>query len=409
MSKLAIHGGTPVRTTPFPKWPIWNQEEINAVTEVVNSGKWGSLHGDKTSTFEKLYAEAHDAKFGTAIVNGTAALRIALMAAGIGAGDEVLVPAYTFIASATAVIEAGGVPIFVDIDPATYNIDSQQIAAAITPRTRAVMPVHFGGRPADLDAVMEIAKKHNLIVIEDAAQAWGSSWRGRKVGAIGAAGGFSFQSSKNITAGEGGIILTNDENVARMMRSHYNCGRSETGLWYEHYFFGTNLRLSELQSAILLVQFKRYPELLARRQKLAQYLTEQLQGIEGVELMQADPRVTSNSIHLFIWRYKKAAFHGLSKTKFLDLMKAEGIQSSAGYSLPLYKQPVFKQRAFGPAGRVLDLGVDYNQVYLPESEKACFEEAIWFNQNQFLGTEADMDDIVTAIKKIRDHASQVTA
>lgn len=407
MSKLAINGGEPVRTEPFAKWPVWNQEEIDAVTAVVKTSKWGSLHGDYTKQFEETYAKAHDAKYGIAISSGTTALRIALMAAGVGPGDEVIVPAYTFIATASAVIEAGAVPIFVDIDPETYNIATEQIEPAMTPRTRAIMPVHFGGRPADMDQILEIAKKHNLVVIEDAAQAWGSSWKGTHVGALGDAGCFSFQSSKNVTSGEGGIILTNDETINKMVRSHYNCGRSEDGLWYEHYYFGSNLRITEFQSAILQVQFNRYPELMKKRQDNAKYLSEQLREIEGVELMKDDPRVTSNSTHLFIWRYKKEAFNNVPKAKFLDVMRKEGIQISAGYSLSVYKQPVFQKSAFGPAGRVIDLGVDYSKLNFPESDKACEDEGIWFNQNQFLGTKQDMDDIVTAIKKVQQNANEI--
>jgi len=404
MSKLAILGGEPVRTEPFPKWPIWNEAEIEAVTAVVKSGKWGSLHGDKTKHFEQKFAAAHDAQFGIAIGSGTAALRIALYAAGVGYDDEVIVPAYTFIASASAIIEANAIPIFVDIDPETYNIDPEKIEAAITPKTRAIMPVHFAGRPAEMDRILEIAQKHQLVIIEDAAQAWGSAWNGRKVGAIGTAGCFSFQSSKNVTAGEGGIILTNDPKVAKMARSHYNCGRSEDGMWYEHFYFGTNLRMTEFQSAILDVQFDRYPELLERRQKNAQYLTERLQAIEGVGVLKNDPRVTSNSVHLYIWRYQQEAFQNIPKSKFLEIMRREGIQISAGYSMPVYKQPVFQNSTFGPAGRYIDLGIDYSKLEFPESDKACEDEGIWFNQNQFLGTEKDMDDIVTAIKKVQDNA-----
>ncbi len=218
MSTLAINGGTPVRTEPFPVWPIWGDEEINALTQVVKSGKWGSLSGEKTGEFEHMFAQYQDAKHGILTNSGTTALRLALTAADIGRGDEVLVPAYTFIASASSIIDAGAIPIFVDIDPNTYNIDVAKAEERITDKTRGIMPVHFAGRPADLDAVLALAEKHNLIVIEDAAQAWGSEWKGKRVGAIGAAGCFSFQSSKNINAGEGGIILTNDDLVAKMAR-----------------------------------------------------------------------------------------------------------------------------------------------------------------------------------------------
>ncbi|MCK5739316.1 DegT/DnrJ/EryC1/StrS family aminotransferase [bacterium] len=407
MSKLAINGGEPVRTEPFPKWPIWDQQEIDAVTEVVKSSKWGSLHGDKTKQFEQMYAEAHNAKHGIAVGSGTAALRIALMAAGIGPGDEVIVPSYTFIASASAIVEANAIPVFAEIEPDTFNLDPNDIEARITPRTKAIMPVHFGGRMSDMDAIMAIAEKHQLIVIEDAAQAWGSAWKGQGAGSIGAVGCFSFQSSKNVTAGEGGMILTNSDEIANMVRAHYNCGRSDDGEWYEHFYFGSNLRMTEFQSAILQVQFKRYPKLLELRQKNAAHLYEQLTGIKGVNLMKKDDRITSNSTHIFIWRYDQTAFNNIPKDKFIEAMRAEGIQISPGYTLPVHMQPVFRKSAFGPAGRVIDLGIDYSKVSLPLSEKICADEAIWFNQNQFLGTEKDMDDIATAIRKIQANATEI--
>jgi dTDP-4-amino-4,6-dideoxygalactose transaminase len=407
MSKLAINGGTPVRTQPFPVWPIWGDEEIDNLTQVVKSGKWGSLSGERTSEFEEKFAGYQDAKHGILINSGTTALRIACTAAGIGSGDEVLVPAYTFIASASSIVEAGGVPIFVDIDPNTYNIDVAKAAEAITEKTRAIMPVHFAGRPADLDAIFVLAKKHNLVVIEDAAQAWGSEWKGTRVGAIGAAGCFSFQSSKNINAGEGGIILTNDDLVAKMGRSHNNCGRSEDGLWYEHFFFGGNTRITEFQSAVLLAQLGRYDDQKAIRQENLTYLNQQLAPVDGVGTMAEDERITSHSSHLFIFRYDKEKFAGKEKKSFIEAMQKEGIPTSPGYSIPLYKQPVFAKKAFGPRGQSIDLPVDYESMVCPETEKACYDEAIWFTQNVLLGSKEDMDDIVETINKIKENAEEM--
>lgn len=407
MAKLAINGGVPVRTESFPTWPIWGDEEINNLIEVVKSGKWGRLSGKKTEEFEKRYAAYHQAKYGICVNSGTTALRIALTAADVDLGTEVLVPAYTFIASATAVIEAGAIPIYVDIDPNTYNIDVAKAEEAITERTSAIMPVHFAGRPADMDAVMALAEKHNLKVIEDAAQAWGSSWKGRPVGAIGDAGCFSFQSSKNITAGEGGIIITNDETVAKMARSHHNCGRSEDGEWYEHFYFGGNTRLTEFQAAVLLAQLDRYDELFQIRQGNLNYLNEKLANVDGVEILDSDDRITSQSAHLFIFKYKKEFFNNQPKSVFVDAMRKEGIPTSPGYSIPLYKQPVFLNKAFGPRGKAIELPVDYSKAVCPETEKACYEEAIWFTQNILLGTQQDMDDIVEAITKIQSNADEL--
>lgn len=407
MPQLAIKGGTPVRTEPFPVWPIWGDEEIDNLTAVIKSRKWGSLHGSVSSDFEKAYAEFHQAKHGILTNSGTTALKLACTAADIDVGDEVLVPAYTFIASASAVVEAGAVPIFIDIDPSTYNIDVKSCEHALTSKTRGIMPVHFAGRPADMDAVLDFAKKHNLIVIEDAAQAWGSEWKGHKVGALGDVGCFSFQSSKNINAGEGGIILTNDDLIAKMARAHNNCGRSEDGQWYEHYYFGGNTRITELQSAVLSAQFGRYPEQMQIRLENLNYLNEELAQIEGVDVMATDERITAQSAHLYIFRYKKEAFADKSKMQFIEAMRKEGIPTSPGYSIPLYKQPVFMNKAFGPRGRAVDIPVDYESMVCPETEKACYDEAIWFTQNTLLGTEDDMADIVDAVAKIQENADEL--
>ena len=407
MSKLAINGGSPIRTEGYPKWPVWGDEEIRNLTEVIKSGKWGCLNGSKTAEFEKKYAEYQHAKYGICINSGTTALKVALLAADVDPGTEVIVPAYTFIATASAVVEMGGIPIFVDIEPETYNIDPKAIEAAITDKTSAIMPVHFAGRPANMDAILEIAKKHDFKVVEDAAQGWGSEWKGTRVGAIGDAGTFSFQSSKNINAGEGGIILTNDDMVAKMAASHVNCGRSEDGEWYEHFYFGGNYRLTELQAAVLLAQLDRYDELLNIRYGNLKYLNEQLADVEGIELCFDDPNITNHSSHLFIFRYKKEMFANKPKNSFITAMKAEGIPTSPGYSIPLYKQPVFENKAFGPRGKTVDLPVDYKSFHCPETEKACYEESIWFTQNTLLGTQEDMDDIIEAIQKIKENSTEL--
>ncbi len=407
MTNLAINGGSPVRTKSFPKWPVWDENEMKNLKDVIESGKWGALHGNKVKTFEKKYAAYHQAKYGVCVNSGTTALKIAISASGIGAGDEVILPAYTFIATATAILDAGAVPVFVDIDPETYNIDIDSIESAITDRTAGIMPVHFGGRPCEMDKILDIAKKHQLKVIEDAAQAWGSEWKGTKVGAIGDAGCFSFQSSKNVTSAEGGIILTNDDEIAKFSKSYANCGRVEGGIWYEHYYLGGNFRFSELQAAVLLAQFERYPELQKKREQNAAYLNEKLADIEGVETLKYDPNITSNSYHLYIWRYKKEFFNNVPKDKFIDAMRKEGIIISGGYSIPLYTQPVMKNLAFGPRGKRVDVGVDYTKYHLAEAEKACYEEAIWFPQFVLLGEQSDMDDIVDAIVKVKEHADEL--
>src|SRR5436190_2466974 len=191
MSQLALHGGTPIRTAPFPQWPVFDANEEQALLRALRSRKWGKLDGEEVQQFEKSFAAYCGCKHGIAVVNGTVSLRVALLASGINAGDEVIVPPYTFLATASAVIEANATPIFVDIDRETFNISPAAIEKAITPRTRAIIPVHLGGLVCDMDAIMAIAKKHNLVVIEDAAHAHGSEYKGRRAGSLGHMGSFS--------------------------------------------------------------------------------------------------------------------------------------------------------------------------------------------------------------------------
>ena len=407
MAELAINGGTPVREKPFPKWPVWGEDEMDGIAEVIKSGKWGSLHGTKVKEFESKFAAFQGAQYCICVNSGTTGLKIALMAAGVDTGREVLVPDYTFIASATSILEAGAIPVFVDVDPDTYNIDVSNLDERITENTAAIMPVHFAGRPANMDEVNAFAQKHNLVVIEDACQAWGSEWDSNRVGAIGTAGAFSFQSSKNINAGEGGCIVTNDELFDKMARAHSNCGRSADGQWYEHYYYGGNVRMTELQGAVLLAQLARFEELTVIRNQNDDYLNEILSQIDGITPLYNDDKVTARSSHLYIFKYDKEEFHSIPKAKFIDALRKEGIPCSPGYSLPLHAQPVFKNKAFGPHGKTVDLPVDYATVSSPVTERACYEEAIWFTQNTLLGTTEDMDDIITAIEKIKEHGSEL--
>ncbi|KAA3656719.1 MAG: DegT/DnrJ/EryC1/StrS family aminotransferase, partial [Calditrichaeota bacterium] len=345
--KLAISGGEKTFNKPLVEWPIWDEKEEQGLLRVLKSGKWGSLHGDKVYEFENEFAIYQDAEYAIAVSSGTTALETALRAAGIQAGDEVILPAYTFVASATAVLINGAVPVFVDIDPQTYNMDPTRIEEAITEKTRAIMPVHFAGRPVDLDQISQIASKKGLFIVEDAAQAWGSEWRGRKIGATSTFGCFSFQSSKNINSAEGGIIVTDDDEHANLARSYVNCGRVEGGIWYEHYHLGSNLRMTEFQGAILRAQLGRYHEQMQKREQAAAILDKRLAEIPGFQILQSDERITSQSRHLYIFRYVSEAFEEISKAEFIKALQAEGIPCSGGYSIPLYEQPIFKNKSFG--------------------------------------------------------------
>ncbi len=405
--QLAIRGGKPVCPPSFDRWPIWGREEEEALLRALHSGKWGALHGEEVKKFEKEFAGFQGADHAVAVNSGTAALQVALRAAGIPAGAEVILPAYTFVASATAILDNCAIPVFVDIDPETYTIDPQAVEAAINENTAAIMPVHFAGRPADMDALEKIAADHELILIEDAAQAWGASWRGRGVGSTGFAGGFSFQSSKNINAGEGGIILTSEEETIGLLRSFSNCGRLESGLWYAHYNNGGNYRMTEFQGALLREQLRRYPRQLERRQQNCALLNEKLAHLPGISPLPVDSRITSHACHLYIFRYSPSAFDMLAKDQFVKALQAEGVPCSGGYSLPLYEQPLFRNRNFGPFSEVMQAAPNYAEQDLPHTRSACQEQAVWIRQSALLAPEEDILRIVSAIEKIYENRHEL--
>ncbi len=393
---LAIDGGPKTREQPWPKWPVWDESEERAVLEVLNSGQWWSVGGRKVPEFEQAFARFHDAKHAIAVTNGTAAIEVCLRALGIGCGDEVIVPPYTFIATASSVLAVSATPVFVDIEPRTLNIDPSLIESAITPRTKAIIAVHIAGCPADMDGVLEVARKHGLAVIEDACQAHAAEWKGRKVGALGHFGTFSFQASKNLNAGEGGMILTNDDRLADSAWSVHNVGRTKSGGWYEHPVLGGNFRMTEWQAAILLAQIERLPEQTERRTENAAYLTSLLTQIPGIRTLPGDPRVTCHAYHLYIFRYDPAGFGRRPRADFIKALNAEGIPCSSGY-VPLYKEKVFERKASGcPSARQ----IDYSQVHCPVCEEAA-QDAIWLPQYLLLADSADMDSIANAMAKIQ--------
>ena len=280
---LALHGGKPIRSKSYPNWPDFDQSDEQALLDVLRSAKWGRHLGTQVDAFEAAFATYQGARFGVAVMNGSVALRIALLAAGIQAGDEVIVPAYTFIATASAVIEVNAIPVFCDIDPHTYCLSPADLERALTQRTRAIIPVHFAGQSAQMDVIMPLAEKHNLVVIEDAAHAHGAEFEGQRLGSIGDFGCFSFQASKNLTAGEGGIILTNEERYERLCRALHTCGRYPEGQWYEHFLPGGNYRLTEFQAALLLSQLARLENQTVRRNTNGLYLNERLSEIPGIQ------------------------------------------------------------------------------------------------------------------------------
>ena len=369
----------------WPGWPQWDERELDGLRQVLESGSWGG-YSEALGTFERAFAERHAARRCISAMNGTVSLVAAFAACEIGPGDEVIVPAYTFFATASAVRLAGATPVFVDIDPDTYNLDIGAAEAAISESTKAIVPVHFAGLPVDLDVLLPLGERHGLVVIEDAAHAHGSSWRGRPVGALGHVGSFSFQANKNMTAGEGGALLTNDDALAERLWSYVNQGRSPDGSWYEHPHLGSNLRLTGWQAAVLRIQLDRLDQQLERRMAGSRFLHEQLAQFAGLRPLLWDERAESHAHHLFVLRYDPAGFGGLSRADFRLELEARGIPSSAGYGMPLYRQ----QSLTPPASRVTPC---------PVAERAC-EEAIWLGHNLLLAEEAQLAAIPEAVEDI---------
>jgi len=395
MSKLALFGGNPVRTKPFPEWPRPTSELGESVLKTLQNENWG-VGSDAISRFEDAFAAFHDAKYCISTSSGTTALWVSLKAAGVKAGDEVIIPAYTFIATASAVLMANAVPVFVDIDENTLNIDPELIEADITEKTKAIMPVHIAGNPADLDKICAIGKKHGIAIVEDAAQAHGSEWNGKKVGAIGLGGIFSFQTSKNMSAGEGGAIITNDDDFKEACFSYHNCGRVSGGEWYEHQHLGGNFRLNALAASMLMPQLDSIGTDMDLRDTNKQRLDDTLAEIDGIELTGSYEQTTRSAQHLYIVKYKKDAFNGIHRDVFFKAMQVEGVYTYAGYS-PLYREKLF---VTDPDEYPWLKNRDYASLSLPVTERICDEESVWLQQRHLLGNEDDIQDIVDAFIKV---------
>lgn len=407
----AILGGGKVHPEPFPAWPIFDQTEERALLDTLRSGKWYRGNGRSVARFEDAYAQLTGAKTCLATANGTSALFTSLNAMGIEPGDEVIVPPYTFIATVNVVLRQYALPVFVDTDPETFQMDARKLEAAITPRTRAIIPVHLGGNVCDLEAILGIAARHNVPVLEDACQAHLAEWRGRKVGTYGLAGCFSFQASKNLNSGEGGAILTSDEDLRERCYAFHNNGSGfrSIGSNFTYNSAGCNLRMTEFQAALLMAQMTRIEAQAKTRTANAQYLTSMLKEIPGIAPERMYDGCTRNAYHLYMFRYDKQHFAGLPRAAFLKALAAEGIPSSGGYS-PLNTQPFLTnalhsrgyRRIYSEAG----LAAWKDRNHCPANDRLC-EEAVWFVQTMLLAPRASMDKIAEAIRKIQKHAGEL--
>lgn len=405
--KLAALGGTPVRSEPFPSWPVIGEREEQDLIGTLRGKRWNRIGGSHVEKFEKVWAERTGAQHCLATSSGTSALVCSMNALEIGPGDEVIAPVYTFVATVNPVLLQHALPVFVDTDRETFQIDAGKIERAITRRTRAIIPVHLGGAAANLDAILSIAKKHKLFVIEDACQSHLAEWRGRKVGTYGDLGCFSFQASKHLNSGEGGAVISNNSELIEICKSFHNQGRGEMNAGMAYVRNGDNRRLTEFQGALLLAQLTRLEDQARTREQNAEYLTKLLREIPGIAPAKMYEGCTRNAYHLYMLRYDAQAFSGLSRERFLKALRAEGVPCSSGYT-PLNKEPFMKNtlgsRAFRYIYSPKVLAELEERNRCPENDRLC-QEAIWFTQNMLLGSKTDMDQIAEAVRKIQKQAS----
>jgi L-glutamine:scyllo-inosose aminotransferase len=412
MSALALHGGEKVRQRPFHRWPHWDDTDASALQRVLAAGSWGGYPSPNTeaSRFAEAFAAHAGAAHGVCCTNGSVAIELALQALGLEPGAEVIVPAYTFVATASSVAFCQGVPVFVDVDPRTYCIDPERIREAITPRTKGIIVVHLACNMADMDAILSIAREAGLFVIEDCAHAHGHRWNDRGAGSLGDASTWSFQTTKLMTAGEGGAVLTSDETTAMRLQSLVNCGRKEPG--YDAFsgrVMGKNSRITEWQAALLSAGLERLDAQTTLREERTAALQARLEGIPGLGFTQRDPRNTRRAAYQFIVKYDPVGFAGVHRDRVLEALRAEGVPCEGDFYVPLYEDPLFAMDpgtnplASQPHGE----GFDLSRFDCPVTARAAYHEAIWLPHQLFLGTDEDMQDIARAFEKVQANAESL--
>jgi dTDP-4-amino-4,6-dideoxygalactose transaminase len=409
-----------VKTNPWPKWPVWDEREEKGLLDVLHSGIW-SYNGPKETQFNQAFAEFVGTKHALSAVNGTVALQLALEACGVGYGDEVIVPGLTWQATAAAALDINAVPILVDVTEDTWCVDPAKVEEAITPRTRAIIPVHLYGSFADMDLIMPLAKKHNLWVIEDCAHKHGGQWKGKRAGSIGHIGSFSFQLSKLMTAGEGGALTTNDAELWEKLDALRNCGRrpeddAETdkgaGIYGDegNFIQSGNYRITDFQAAVLLEQLGRLPEQNKTRDENAMYFNGQLTQIPGVMPMHRDERETAEAYFNFVFRYQQDEFMGLPTKAFHETLAAElGCPVEASYE-PLNACSLYTPHTKPWRHKVTDEHCERlnpRRFDLPVCTRVYEEGSVCLHHNVLMGTKADMDLMLEAIQKIYDNAGDL--
>ncbi len=413
-AKPALLGGPKAHPGQFPQWPIFDKSEHSALSETLESRHWGRLNNNSTvKKFEAEYSRLTGAERTLAVSSGTSALYTILGALDIGPGDEVVIPVYTFIATYNVVALNYALPVFVDTDPESFQIDASKIEGALTKNTKVIMPVHIGGSPADLDRIIPIGQRAGIPVVEDACQAHLAEWKGKKVGTIGLAGAFSFQSSKNLNSGEGGAIITNNSKFADACYDFHNQGRGgntsgflagATGTR------GTNLRMTEFQGSLLRAQMARVNAQTKHRWENAQYLNKMLAEIPGITPAKLHAGTTMSAYHLYMFRYNKAHFAGLSREKFLEALTAEGIPNSPGYgrmNSEAYVTALAGNRHYLSVYGEKRMKEWLEQNQCPQNDHLTKNESVWLFQTMLLGSRQEMEQIVEAVRKIQKYAKEL--
>ncbi len=408
MSRLALSGGTPVRSAPYPDWPSLDEADVDAVTAILRGGQVGGFPepGPKAAEFGAGFAAYQGAAHGIVMANGTVTMEVALKALGVGWGDEVVIPALTFAATPYAAMATGALPVFVDVEPERWTIDPDLVEAAVTPRTRAIMPVHLGQQMADMDRIMEIARRHDLFVVEDCAHAHGQRWRDQGAGCIGDFGSFSHQSTKILTAGEGGTLTTQDERLARRAHSLIDCGRPKDADERE-YTFGANYRLGELACALLVNGLRRFPAQQELRARLGEHFERLAADIPGVTIKRRDPRITRWSFYRYIFEIEPGAFGGASNEQVAEALEAEGVPAEVQYP------PMSRYDLFQPSLSRLPVAVEHagrldpSTMSFPVAEAAGERTAVYLNECIFRSDEAGVEHAVEAIAKVQRLAEQI--
>ena len=406
--QLAIRGGTPeIEPASLPIWPRWDATETTAVLDVLGSGHWSRSSYDNAfrheasdskgvvDEFESRFCEFTGTKHGVAVCNGTVGLEISLRALNISEGDEVIIPAYTAFATMSAVLSVGAKPVFADVSPRNGNIDPEQIDAKISERTKAMIVVHFGGVPCQMDEISTIAQSRGIALIEDSAHAHGSRWESQHLGGMGDIGVFSFHQSKNLVCGEGGMIVTNDDQLAASARSIHDCGRAQGGKWYQHQRFGTNARMTELQAALGVSQLKRLEDQTLHRQEMVHYFLEQIADIPFLEAPAVPQQTSSCSFHLLLLTIDSERCQGISRHRLIAAANAEGLPCWSGYPRPISHCPFLRNSKTS------------QDVHVPHAERLCSKSALWIDHFYFLAERNQVRSYANVFKKIEKNLSEL--